>query len=473
MRQALLIRDAQVLDAQGLARRVDVRVRGALIGEVGVALAREAHEEVIEAAESALLPGLHDHHLHLLAMAAAARSVPLGPPQVRSYEAFAQTLSSARDGTAPGEWVRGVGYHDSVAGPLDRDVLDRIVGDRPVRVQHRSGALWILNSAALKAAELDRETDPDVERDKAGRLTGRLLRWDSKLITPTAPDLGAVGARLSGFGITGVTDATPDLDDAAMTLLTDAASNGALPQKVMLLGVPLGQPSSQLLTAGFQVGPYKILLRDHDLPTLDALTERVGAAHTAGRAVAVHCVTRESLVLTLAALTTAGVVPGDRIEHGAVIPPELAEALAGNGLRVVTQPAFIAERGDAYVSEVDPADLECLYPYASLRQAGVAVAPSSDAPFGELDPWRVMAAAASRLTESGQLLGARERVATQTALNGYLSAPHDPGGPPRRIQPGAPADLCLLSVPLEEALGTPNADGVRLTMSDGVWRFRL
>ena len=201
-----------------------MRVRGSSLAEIGVGLPREPGEEIIEAAGGALLPGLHDHHLHLLAMAAAADSVQLGPPAVRTPEAFAQALIKARSRAAPGSWIRGVGYHESVAGLLDRDQLDAIVGDRPVRVQHRGGALWVLNSAAISAAELDRQTDPDVERDAQGRLTGRLWRWDAKLISPVAPDLRAVGESLATVGITGVTDATPDLDPQALALLSGRQS---------------------------------------------------------------------------------------------------------------------------------------------------------------------------------------------------------------------------------------------------------
>jgi predicted amidohydrolase YtcJ len=465
----VLIRDAEV---QG--RRLDVRVSGTRIAELGAHLPREPLEEVIDAAGGALLPGLHDHHLHLLAMAAAARSVSVGPPEVRSLDALAVALVRAHQTTAHGEWLRAVGYHEGVAGRLDRDVLDRIVTDRPVRVQDRGGALWVLNSAALQAAGLDRVTDPDVERDAAGRLTGRLLRWDANLISPSAPDLGIVGDELAGFGVTGVTDATPDLDPTALALLATAWSTGRLPQRMLLLGAPLDGP----LPAGVSAGPYKILLRDHDLPGLDQLSERVAAAHAAGRAVAVHCVTRESLLLTLAALEAAGTRVGDRIEHGAVVAPELYPLLARGGLApaglpVVTQPGFIAERGDEYLHDVDPDDLRCLYPYASLLEAGGVVAASSDAPFGNPDPWRVLAAAASRRTESGQPLGLSERVATRTALSGYLSPAGDPGGPPRKLRTGEPADLCLLAVPLEAALRNPSAEFVAVTLCSGTRRFPL
>ena len=62
----LLIRAAEV---EGV--RVDVRVAGGRVVALGAGLAGRPGEVVIEAAGGALLPGLHDHHLHLLAWAAA------------------------------------------------------------------------------------------------------------------------------------------------------------------------------------------------------------------------------------------------------------------------------------------------------------------------------------------------------------------------------------------------------------------
>src|SRR5206468_12362822 len=123
---------------------------------------------------------------------------------------------------------------------------------------------------------------------------------------------------LAADGITGVTDATPDLDGTAYSHISDAVETGALPQRVHLLGAS----DDATPTARVTIGPRKILLTDHDLPALDDITDAIAAAHDIGRAVAVHCVTRESLLLTLVALEKVGVRRGDRIEHGSVIPDE-------------------------------------------------------------------------------------------------------------------------------------------------------
>ena len=342
--------------------RVDVRIAGGAVTEIGHRLSPGAREEVIDARGGALIPGLCDHHLHLHAMAAASASVQCGPPPVTGPDALAAALAGApadEDG-----WVRGTGYSEDVAGLLDAAGLDRLHRERPVRLQHRSGALWIVNTAGVRALGLAGAQHPGIERDGPGSPTGRLWRADDWLRTrlprSRPPDLTAVGARLTRLGITHVTDATPDLDTAAIDAIAAAMAGGTLPQHVQLLGVPLGwapAPRPDSPTAGPHpttagphpptarphhptAGPFKIILADSALPDIDTLTDRIRTAHDAGRAVAVHCVTREALVLLLAALDDSGTRPGDRIEHAALVPAELISRLHGAGLTVVTQPGF-------------------------------------------------------------------------------------------------------------------------------------
>jgi predicted amidohydrolase YtcJ len=269
-----------------------------------------------------------------------------------------------------------------------------------------------------------------------------------------------VADALFRLGITGVTDATPGLDERAVALL-----GAATPLRMHLLGGPT--PAAGM--SRISVGPRKLLLRDHDLPTYDELCAMVdpdGRGH-ARSPVAVHCVTRESLILTLAVLTDVGSAPGDRIEHASVVPAGVEAELARLGLTVVTQPDLLRTRGDVYLHDVDADDLPHLYPWASLVRAGALVAPSSDAPFGDIDPWQVIRSARDRQTRDGTVIGPDERVTADVALRGYLTAPEDPGGPSRRVETGAVADLCLLSVALSEALAHPESSLVRLVLADG------
>ena len=393
--------------------RADVRIEQGRVTEIGV-LTRSPGEETADG--GTLLPGLVDEHLHLHALAAAASSVDCGQPGLAVALRRAAADSSG--------WVRGTGY---TRDDLDAAALDRLHSGRPVRVQHRSGALWTVNSRGAAALGLAGARHPGIERDASGTPTGRLWRADGWLRTrlPAAvPDLGPVGKRLAAYGVTAVTDATPDLDPATY------GSFAALPQRVTLLGVPLGQQAPPPLATG----PYKIVLADSGLPPFPDLIDQIRAARAADRAVAVHCVTREALLLLLAALNEAGPPhPGDRIEHAAMIPADTIGELARRGLTIVTQPGFLADRGDDYLCDVpEPEDL---YRVGTLMSAGVGVRLSSDAPYGPLDPWRVIEAAVQRRTPRGQIAVSGERITHGQALQAYL-------GPP--VRPGVPADLVLL-----------------------------
>src|SRR5205823_3985515 len=99
----------------------------------------------------------------------------------------------------------------------------------------------------------------------------------------------------------------------------------------------------------------------------------------------------------------------DRVEHGAVVPPDMAEQLAELGATVVTQPSFVRERGADYLREVDPDDRPWLYRCGGLIEAGVKVGGSSDAPFASPDPWAAIETAITRRTTDGAVLGPDER----------------------------------------------------------------
>ena len=450
--------------------RADVRISGSAIAEIGPGLTARRGERLIDGRGGALLPGLCDHHLHLHALAAALRSVPCGPPEVTGAGALTAALAAA-----PADehgWVRGVGYSEDVAGPLDAAALDRLHAGRPVRIQHRSGALWTVNTAGARALGLAGASHPGVERDGCGAPTGRLWRADDWLRTrlpgTRAPGLEPVGTLLARLGVTHVTDATPDLDAAAVGAIESAMRSGALPQRVQLLGLPLGwarPDGTRVPTAG----PYKIVLADSGLPGVDELAGRIRAAHAAGRAVAVHCVTREALVLLLVACEGAGVRAGDRIEHAALVPAELIERL--RGFAVVTQPGFLAHRGGDYLRDVPGRDQADLYRARSLIDGGVACALSSDAPYGPVDPWVVIAAGVRRQAADGRVVGAGERLTARQALDAYLGAPGEPGGARRTVAPGAPADLVLMHAPRAEVLAAPSAGLVAATIAGGtvVW----
>lgn len=453
----MLIRRAEVWQ-HGLA---DVRIAGDAIAAIG-SLEPVPGEAVIEAGGGALLPGLHDHHIHLMASAVRGQSVPCGPPEAADAAALADRLAAA-----PGSgWIRGTGYHESVMGLPEARDLDALMPHRPLRIQHRSGRLWLLNSAALEVLLAAAEPCPGLER-REERFTGHLFDADDWLraaIGAAAPSLKAISAELARFGVTGVTDMTPRNDAALAAHFAAEAERGALVQRCMLAGtleLAEAAPSPR-----WQIGPAKLHLHENALPDFDATVDFIRAAHRQGRVLASHCTTETELVFTLAALEAAGSIAGDRIEHGGIVRDEHLAAMLDMGLAVASQPHFIAERGDQYLADVGPELHAALYRLRSLADAGLVLVAGSDAPFGSTDPWAAMRAAVSRRTASGQIIGANEALDPEQALSLYLADPGDLAQH-RCVAVGESADLCLLSCPWAEARGRLDSADVRATFVGG------
>jgi len=453
----VLIRNAEVL-GHGLA---DVRIEGGRIAAIGHTVdAPDTNVPVLDARGGALLPGLHDHHVHLAGLAARAASVACGPPEVTGRDELAAVL--ARPGSG---WLRGIGYHESVMGLPGARELDALLADRPLRIQHRSGRMWLLNSLALETLLASAPPPPGLERDAQG-FTGRLFDEDAWLraaLGSTPPDFAAISAELARFGVTGITDMSPR-NAAAMAAHFDAQlASGALAQHCLLAGEPA---LADAPTGRWRLGPAKLHLHEAALPDFDEAAAFIAAGHARARPVAIHCVSEVELVFAIAAFEAAGAIPGDRIEHASVTTPELVDRIAALGLWVCVQPHFVAERGDRYLTDVEPRHHGDLYRLRSLRAAGIALAGGSDAPFGSPDPWAAMAAAVSRATRGGQTIGPDETLPPEQALALWLADPAD-FTRQSAIAVGATADMCLLDRPWAEARDRLHAGDVRATWVSG------
>jgi predicted amidohydrolase YtcJ len=398
----------------------NVRVKGARIAAVDRTLAAEPGEPVLDARGGALLPGLHDHHVHLLALAASLESLRCGPPEISTEEHLERQLrgrAAQLDGTRDA-WIRGIGYHEAVAGDLDRAWLDRVVPEVPVRIQHRSGRLWIVNSRglALLIQGADHPGDAPLP-DSSALATGRLLdadRWLRQRLGGQPPDLHRVSALLASYGVTGVTDAGARNALEEFRHFVDCAARGELQQSVMVMGD--ASLDGVVDSGSVRRGPTKLYLRDSALPALEDFCASIERSHVAGRAVAVHCVTETEVVFAISALSMAGCRQGDRIEHASVAPPAVLALLAEHGLTVVTQPNFVRERGDAYLAAIPDREQPWLYRGRGFLNSGIALAAGTDAPLGDPNPWLAMQAAVDRRTLGARVLGDAEALTPEEAL---------------------------------------------------------
>ncbi|WP_026941990.1 amidohydrolase family protein [Hellea balneolensis] len=418
-------------------RITDIKIAKGRISQIGGNIKGERY---FDAKGGALIPGLHDHHIHLNAAAAAMNCVRCGPPEVTSESELIRVLNMKGEG-----WLRGVGYYHSVAGEIDRSWLDNNGPNRPVRIQHRSGRLWILNSLAIDHLSMEAPKD------------GRLLDGDNTIRSISQfPDLRPLVNRLLSYGITGVTEVTPSNGAAEYENYIKAAK----PLRLTLMG------KAELSLV--QSSHLKLHYHDHNLPPLEELTAEIISAHQAGRNIAAHCVTRAELMLTLAAIDMAGAEKGDRIEHAAIADEAAMEWMSKLGVIVVTQPNFIAERAAAYLKDVPREDHENLWRLKAFADRGLKLAAGSDAPFGDPNPWAAMAAAVKRPKGFEA-----EAISPDLALELYTKPADDAGAPARRVVIGAKADLCLLDRSWAQAkLGLDDVT-VKATWIDGELVYNL
>lgn len=481
----MLIKNAQLIDMQSpdsAGNIFDVHVAGGLVKSVELASNQEKRsgqekasrqenasrqekasrqENVIDAEGAALIPGLHDHHIHLLALAEASNSLDFSG--VKTSQEFAQVLQSQ-----PSSFIRGIGYHEHIAGELNRQILDELVPDKSVRIQHRTGALWILNSRALKEHNISSQHGISSQHNISSH-DGRILRQanvnnngnsTAQIFSLKKPEeLSQVFQTLNQYGVTGATDATPGYAKPEVELFQQALQKDSHCDLTLMLENGMlenGMLENEIAknNSSVSIGAKKILLDDFNPPEFSDLAELVATTHEQNRSVAIHSVTRASLAMCVAVFNEVGVLNGDRIEHASVAPPELIRILAKLGIRIVTQPNFIFERGDEYLLDVPKEDQEHLYRCQGWLDAGVGLAGGTDAPFGSENPWVGVWSAMNRTTYEGKIMNSQEKLSFIDALKLFLSHSNDPGGKAREIKVGEPANLCLLNSPLADIAKT-------------------
>ena len=429
------------------------------------------HADVIDCGGRLLLPGFIDAHLHVLGAARALADVDCSASAAPSIDAILERLRAAADALPPGAWVRGRGYHETVLAerrhPTSSEI-DRAVPDHPARLVHASGHASVLNSAALDMLGIETSTEapPGAQIDRtpnSGEPSGLLIEMEDWLDERIPPSRGVsmpelvkcLSDRLRAAGVTSVQDLGRRNDRRRAALLAGLVAQGRFQPRLSLAsGYAAFEAAESVDAPAIAPGPVKLMLNESGetlFPSPARLTEMVLAVHCAGRQVAIHAIEPRAICAALDAIEAAlrqHPRPNHRhrIEHASITPPALASRIASLGVVVVSNPGFLWESGERYLSAVTSTELPWLYDVAGLRGAGVQVAAGSDAPVAPSAPLLGIAAACARRSRGGIRLPG-ETLAFEQAAELFTSGAAGAAFQEQargRIAPGSLADLVLL-----------------------------
>src|ERR1700730_4841860 len=154
---------------------------------------------VIDLNGKTMVPGMTDAHHHLSGV--GFREMTLNLEGITSLEDFLAKVKQRVDQKQPGEWVTGRGWIETFWTPPvfpTRWDLDKIAPVNPVFLDRADGHGAIANSAALKIAGVDRNTQNpfggEVSKDKNGEPNGMLLDAAQNLVQQHIPATTAAEA---------------------------------------------------------------------------------------------------------------------------------------------------------------------------------------------------------------------------------------------------------------------------------------
>jgi predicted amidohydrolase YtcJ len=440
----------------------------------------------IEAGRVAVVPGLHDGHIHLAGLARHRSEVTLD--DAGDVDEIARRLAAAAARVGDEAWVLGRGWTERAIerglGPLHSAVAGRLVWIS----SHDGHSAWV-SGAALDRAGIDASTpDPPggrIERGGDGRPNGILRETARDLVEPFVvrargaalrPGLDATLAELAALGITGATDMAAYTttkgegryarfgdDFSAIAELADVVEGRlrlwiGFPAAALLEGgvEEIGQRSGDLLPGSttIRLGWAKAyldgalgsrtaaLFEPHscgDIPDAgilrlepSTLVALFAAARQQGIGLAVHAIGDRAAAAFLEAADSAGrpsaldarVAPlPDRIEHAQLVRAADRERIGKLGILASMQP--IHAPSDRHLVEACWAGrVADAYATRSIGAAGATLIFGSDAPVEPVNPWHGLLAAVRRRLPGEPDPGWRieEAIEPTAALAAYTSA---------------------------------------------------
>lgn len=182
--------EAATPEVQAMAVRGDRIVALGSTEEIGKYVG--PNTQVIELAGLTAVPGLIEGHGHFMGLGQSKMVLDL--MDVTSWDEIVRLVGEAAAKAAPGEWIRGRGWHQekwtsvpqpNVAGFPIHDALSKVSPNNPVLLEHASGHATYVNAKAMQEAGITAATkNPpggEILKDRAGRPIGVLVETASGL----------------------------------------------------------------------------------------------------------------------------------------------------------------------------------------------------------------------------------------------------------------------------------------------------
>ena len=426
--------------------------------------------ELIDLHGQMLIPGFRDNHTHFLSGGYGLASVQLKSANTR--QAFIQVLSEYILKNPGTTWIQGGDWdHEAWGGELpSRQWIDSITGNRPVFLSRYDGHMALANTAALKLAGINRNTqNPEgglIIKDSKGEPTGVLKDEALGLVgnvipPPTAAELDTYFDRASKHavehGITAVDDVSAFGGWQELETYRRAQKKGQLLCRIYCF-VPLkdwqqldkyvkenGKGDAMLhwgALKGFVDGslgsttawfytPYLDEPNSSGLTVTDTASLRawVTGASKAGLQVTVHAIGDRANDFILGvfkyAQTTNGIKdPRFRVEHAQHLSAAAIQGFAAQQVIPSMQPYHLFDDGNFAYKRLEDERLQRTYAFNSLLRAGASLTFGSDWTVAPLDPILGIYAAVTRHTGNGKNTGGwfpQEKITVEQALTCYTA----------------------------------------------------
>lgn len=464
--------------------------------------------ELVDLDGKTLVPGFIDGHAHVGGFGLQAVGANLlAPPdgQVTTIEELVQVLTdwanSTDDDTRMG-WVFGLGYDDAILAEgrhPTRDDLDRVSTDVPVIVIHISGHFAAVNSKGLEKIGYTADTpDPEggvIRRREGSNEPNGVLEELAAIpvfiaeLTPTKPEDAVYflekGLEMAmSFGYTTAQEGRAFAQNHDQ--LADYATSRGFPIDVVsyidyATQAPLNTEwNGPAYRGGYRVGGMKLTLDgspqgrtawrtspylvppdgqgpDYSgypaIPDQERVDEIVGTAYKHGWQLLTHAngdaAIDQLIQAHRGALETYG--SGDRrhvLIHGQYVRPDQLDSLAELDLVASLFPMHTFYWGDWHAQIIGDELAENISPTRSALDRGLLVTSHTDAPVALPNLMQIMWATVNRVTRSGRVLGAEQRLTPEEALRAITiwgARQHFEEDEKGSLEVGKLADLVILS----------------------------